>query len=60
MPAPVGEISSVALFIVSVYLDIWSRLDALGKIALSAALVLLFLWDFLTVKVNWSVIEYER
>jgi hypothetical protein len=54
MTAPVGGISSVALFIISVFLDIWSRLDVLGKIALSIALVLLFLWDYLCVPLEGS------
>ena len=47
MQAPVGGISSVALFIISVYLDVWSKLYAIGCSWLAAALFLLFLWDYL-------------
>ena len=47
MQAPVGGISSVALFIISVYLDVWSKLNAVASSLLSVALVFLFLWDYL-------------
>jgi hypothetical protein len=50
--APVGGISSVALYIVSVYFDIWSKLNAIGASVLSAALVILFLWDYAAYEVE--------
>jgi hypothetical protein len=50
--APVGGISSVALFIISVYLDIWSKLNVVGTSMLSAALVILFLWDYAAYEVE--------
>jgi hypothetical protein len=48
MRAPIGGISSVALYIVSVYLDIWSRLNAISGSFLAMALLFLFLWDYMT------------
>jgi hypothetical protein len=48
MQAPIGGISSVALYIVSVYLDIWSKLDAVRSVLLALALLFLFLWDYMT------------
>jgi hypothetical protein len=37
----------VALFIISVYLDVWSRLNVIASGLLSVASVFLFLWDYL-------------
>ena len=43
---PLGAIAAITLYIISVYLDIWNRINDLSKILLGIALILLFFADY--------------
>jgi len=43
---PIGAIFSIFFYILTVFLDIWSKIDPVPKLLLAAALIALFLSDF--------------
>jgi len=43
---PIGAIFSIFFYILTVFFDIWSKIDSAPKLLLAAALIVLFLSDF--------------
>jgi hypothetical protein len=57
---PVGAITSIILFIATIYFDIWSKIPEIGDVLLAIALIILFCSSFTYEKIFCSSFTYEK